>query len=181
MSRLLDLERIIDTERRCFYKFGKAFKEIRDNRLYRELLFNTFEAYLKKRWDMSRSQAYRLIDASRVIENLSPVGDMLPENESQVRPLVQLKPFDQRRVWSAFLSSGAEVNARNIRRFILKTTNSSKIDRDLIEVISTRYKEAVVTMLEEIRLARQDGFRTTSRQAALFWLRVMKDNILLKV
>lgn len=180
MSRLLELEQIIDTERRCFYKFGRALKEIRDDRLYRELLFDTFEAYLKKRWDMSRSQAYRLIDASRVIENLSPTGDTLPENEAQVRPLTRLRPFDQRRIWSAFLSSGAELNARNIRRFVAKAADTATIDRDLIAVISAGYKQAVMAMLEQIRITRQDGFRTTSRQAALFWLRIMKEEILWK-
>jgi len=181
MSRLLHLENIIDTQRRCFYKFGKALKEIRDDRLYRELLFDTFEAYLKKRWDMSRSHAYRLIEACRVIENLSPIGDILPENEAQLRPLVQLKPFDQRRIWKAFLSSGAELSARNVRRFVLKAANSPKIDNNLIDVISAGYKQAVMVMLEQIRLARHSGWRTTSRQAGLFWLRVMKDKISLKV
>ncbi len=181
MSRLLDLETIIDTERRCFYKFGKALKEIRDDRLYRELLFDTYEAYLKKRWDMSRSHAYRLIEASRVIKNLSPIGDILPENEAQLRPLVQLNPFDQRRIWRAFLSSGAELKARNIRRFVSKAMSGPKADNDLIEIVSISYKKAVMAMLAEIRLARQDSWQTTSRQAGLFWLRVMKDKILLKV
>lgn len=181
MSRLLHLEGIIDTERRCFYKFGKALKEIRDERLYRELLFVTFEAYLKKRWDMSRSHAYRLIEASRIIENLSPIGNILPENEAQLRPLAPLTPSDQRLVWRDFLSSGKELNAQNVRSFVLKATNSPEIDNDLIDRIDAEYKQAVLTMLSEIRLARQNGWQTTSRQAGLFWLRIMKDKILLRV
>jgi hypothetical protein len=36
-------------------------------------------------------------------------------------------------------------------------------------------------MLAEIRLAHQDGWVGTSRQAAMFWLRVMKDKIASKL
>jgi hypothetical protein len=182
MSRLLDLEAIIHTNRGSFYHIGTALKQLRDDRLYRELLFDTFEAYLKKRWDMSRSHAYRLIEASRVIDNLSPIGDTLPENEAQLRPLVQLEPFDQRRIWRAFLLSGSELTASNVRRFVLKAAGGgSKSDNDRTEIISAGYIQAVMAMLNQIRLAEQDGWRSTSRQAALFWLRVMKDKILLKV
>jgi len=77
MSRLLDLERIIESGQSGFYQTGKSLREVRDDRLYRELMFESFNAYLKSRWDMGRSQAYRLIEASRVIDNLSPIGDKL--------------------------------------------------------------------------------------------------------
>jgi hypothetical protein len=55
---------------------------------------------------MSRSQAYRLIEAARIIDNLSPIGDTLPENEAQLRALVKLTPFDQRRIWRDFIGAG---------------------------------------------------------------------------
>jgi hypothetical protein len=87
MNRLLHLESIIESGQGGFYQIGKALREVRDDRLYRKLLFNSFDSYLKNRWDMGRSQAYRLIEASRVIDNLSPIGDILPENEAQLRPL----------------------------------------------------------------------------------------------
>ena len=115
---MLHLETLIETERRCFYKIGKALKEVRDDRLYRELLFDSFESYLKQRWDMSRSHGYRLIEAARVIDNLSPIGDILPENEAQLRPLMRLTPFDQCKIWRDFLSTGTELKAINIRRFV---------------------------------------------------------------
>ena len=180
-SRLVQLESVIESEHRCFYKIGKALKEIRDDRLYRELLFDSFEAYLKMRWDMSKSYAYRLIEACRVIDNLSPIGDVLPENEAQLRPLTNLKPLDQRRIWRDFLAAGMELNARNIERFVSKYVNENKAKIDLTNVISTGYKQAVLSMLEQIRLAGQDGWRSTSRQAGLFWLSVMKERIVTKV
>ena len=177
MNRLVHLETIIETERRCFYKIGKALKEVRDERLYRQLLFDSFEIYLKQRWDMSRSQGYRLIDAARVIDNLSPIGDKLPENEAQLRPLIHLSPSDQCRVWRDFLATGTELKANNIRRFVLKYVSGEKKGIDQSELISVDYKNAVLAMLKEITLARQDGWQNTSRDAGLFWLRVMKEKI----
>ena len=180
-NRLMQLEEMIESERRYFYKIGKALKEIRDERLYRQLLFESFEAYLKDRWDMSKSHAYRLIEASRIIDNLSPLGEVLPENEAQLRPLGHLNPFDQRRIWRDFLAAGMALNARNIQRFASKYVSAEKSRMDLTNIISTSYKQAVMAMLEQIRLAGCDGWRSTSREAGLFWLRVMKEKIVAKV
>lgn len=180
-NRLVQLEEVIDSQRRCFYQIGQALKEIRDDRLYRQLLFESFEAYLKERWDMSKSHAYRLIEASRVIDNLSPLGEVLPENEAQLRALGHLNPMDQRRIWRDFLAAGITLNARNIERFVSKYVRSEKARIDLTNMISTSYKQAVMAMLEQIRLAGCDGWQSTSRQAGLFWLRVMKEKIVAKL
>lgn len=180
-NRLIELESAIESERRRFYEVGKALKEIRDDRLYRELMFDSFEAYLKKRWDLSRSHAYRLIEACRVIDNLSPVEDVLPENEAQLRPLAQLTPADQRKIWREFVASGMELNAAGIQRFVSKYVNGKKAKIDLTGVVSNDYKQAVLAMLQQIRIAGQDGWRKTSREAGLFWLRVMKEKIVAKV
>jgi hypothetical protein len=180
MNRLLHLETIIETERRCFYKIGKALKEVRDERLYRQLLFDSFKSYLKQRWDMSRSQGYRLIEAARIIDNLSPIGEKLPENEAQLRPLIHLSPSDQCKIWRDFLATGTELKARNIRRFVLTYMSCEKKGIDQSELISVDYKNAVMAMLKEITLARQDGWQNTSRDAGLFWLRVMKEKIVSK-
>jgi len=177
MNRLLHLETIIETERRCFYKIGKALKEVRDERLYRQLLFDSFKSYLKQRWDMSRSHGYRLIEAARIIDNLSPIGEKLPENEAQLRPLIHLSPSDQCKIWRDFLATGTELKARNIRRFVLTYMSCEKKGIDQSELISVDYKNAVMAMLKEITLARQDGWQNTSRDAGLFWLRVMKEKI----
>jgi hypothetical protein len=180
MNRLIHLETLIETEHRCFYKIGKALKEVRDDRLYRLHLFDSFESYLRKRWDMSRSQGYRLISAAKVIDNLSSIGDKLPENEAQLRPLMGFTPYDQRKIWCGFLSTGVQLKAINIRRFVLSTVNSENKDINQSELISVDYKNAIMAMLKEITLARQDGWRSTSRRTGLFWLHVMKEKIISK-
>lgn len=91
-------EQIITQGIQTFVEVGHALLSIRDQRLYRQS-YGTFEDYLSQRWDLSRPHAYRMIDAAVVVENLSPIGDIVPVNESQARPLASLPPEQQREVW----------------------------------------------------------------------------------
>ena len=178
-ERLSDLEKIIADQRYYFYEIGKALKEIRDKRLYKIALFDNFEAYTKNRWDMSRSQAYRLINAFTVVNNLSPIGDKFPENEAQARLLTQFNKDKQCKIWRDFLKTGVEVTALNLRKFILiKTKKQKTVPDDQTNLISDNYMETVNAMLEQIRAAQNDGWQATSRQAALMWNRVMYEKIL---
>ena len=178
-GRLTHLENIIAGNQNRFYEIGKALKEIRDFRLYTLTLFETFEAYARARWDIGRSQAYRLINAYNVISNLSPIGDRLPGNETQTRPLVQLDPIEQRKIWKEFLSMGLEVTARNIEKFINERkakVNLKSIDRT--DQISEDYRQTVQEMLNQVQIAQNGHWQKTSRQAALLWHRVIREKIL---
>ena len=84
---LATCEAALDNLRVAFWAAGKALQVIRDARLYRDT-HATFEDYVEQRWDMSRSQAYRLVDAWPLAERLSPMGDKL--NERQIRELLPL-------------------------------------------------------------------------------------------
>ena len=180
-DRLTHLEDLIARNQSYFHEIGKALKEIRDARLYKLTLFETFEAYTRARWDMGRAQAYRLIQSYKVIKNLSPIGDILPENESQVRPLTQLDPLEQRKVWKNFLNTGIDITAPNIKKFIAacKKVDQSK-PADLTDQISLEYMDAVLGMIEQVRIAQHDNWKKTSRQAGLLWNRVIKEKILSK-
>lgn len=178
-ERLTTLENVINKNRRSFYVIGKALKEIRDDRLYRFLLFKTFEAYTRARWETGKSQAYRLIEACHVIDNLSPIGDILPENEAQVRSLATLAPAAQRKIWRDFLMTGVELSALNIRKQIASCiTGNPGTEADRTGIISDTYKKAALAMLEQIRQAQSDGWQSTSREASLFWNRIMKEKIM---
>ena len=180
---LIDLEAIIEAHRKSFYAVGQALFEIRDHRLYRQIGFDRFEDYVKSRWDMGISHSYRLIDAFKVVNNLSPIGEILPTNEARARCLTKLDPSRQREVWRAFLASGIKQNARNIARFVSSYTDKKGFCRPQgrIDVISEDYQQAVMAMLYQIRLAQNDHWQSTSRQAALYWNQVMKEKILWKL
>lgn len=182
-SRLTQLEGVIDANQRNFYQIGKALKQIRNERLFKDLLFDRFETYVKQRWDMSRSQAYRLIEASAVVDNLSPIGDgALPANESQARALARYKKEEQRKIWRGFICSGITLTAANLRKYardhLKRTKPAKKPKTSTVDIIAADFKAAAMTLLEQIRLARNDGWQTTSKQAALFWLKMMRDVVI---
>ena len=117
----LHLERQVE---RAFYLAGKALKELRDRRLYRST-HKTFEEYCRDRFGMKRAHSYRLIDAALVVDNLSPkclqIGDILPTNENQVRPLTKLSPEQQRSVWQQAVSeAGGKVPPGRIVKDIVQ-------------------------------------------------------------
>lgn len=177
-DRLKHLEDIIANNQYRFYEIGKALGEIRDSRLYKQILFTTFEAYARDRWDIGRSQAYRLINAYKVVGNLSPIGDRLPGNETQTRPLVPLAPPEQRKIWKDFLNTGMEVTARNIKSFVDdRKTKKNPPSSDHTDQISDGYMGAVQEMLHQVRYAQNDQWQKTSRQAALLWNRVIQEKI----
>jgi hypothetical protein len=174
--RLAHLEAVIQKYRQDFYAVGKALNEIRDGRHYQKLSFKTFERYVNVRWDLSKSQAYRLIEAFAVIVNLSPIGDVLPKNEAQTRPLTRLDAHSQRKAWRGFLKTQKPLSALNIKRFI--SLDEQRQPSRFVEIVSEQYKQAVSAMLSQITIAQNDRWRSTSQRSALYWNKVMKEKIL---
>ena len=178
MERLIQLETLIAGSQEHFDNMGQALKEIRNNRLYKLALYDTFEAYTRARWDIGRSQAYRLIKFHEVICNLSPIGNIMPANESQVRPLAQLDFCEQQEIWKEFINSGNDLTALNIKKFIDSHKTKPETKPDLSDQITAEYMNVVKAMLEQIRAARHDHWQKTSQQAALLWHRVIQERIL---
>ncbi len=98
-NSLLNLENIIQKGLSSFYEVGAALITIRNSRLYRET-HGTFEEYCQDRWNIKRRQAYRLIDAAEVVENVSLGTQTPPATERQARPLAPLIPEQQREAWT---------------------------------------------------------------------------------
>lgn len=82
-------ERVIERGLMSFMEVGTALIAIRDGKLYRGT-HGTFEDYCQQRWGISRSYAHRTIGAVEVVNNLLPIGNILPATESQARPLTAL-------------------------------------------------------------------------------------------
>ncbi len=68
-SRLQQLEEIIEQDIEGFSRVGNALIEINESRLYR-LTHSTFEAYMKDRWDISKSNGYELMRSAKCIDGL---------------------------------------------------------------------------------------------------------------
>ena len=100
-TRLTFLEELFEEDRLGFVRAGNTLAAIRDENLYHDVA-DTFDAYCRIRWDLSRQHAYRLIDAAQVVETVSPIGDIPPpQNEAQARELAKLATEqEQATAWS---------------------------------------------------------------------------------
>lgn len=100
VSRLADLEEVIQHGLETFVEVGQALAEIRDSRLYGES-FETFEAYCQQRWDFSKPYAHRLIVAAEIVQEVVPIGTA-PRTESVARELAPLReePDVLRETWA---------------------------------------------------------------------------------
>ena len=111
----LHLERKVE---RAFYEAGRALKELRDRRLYRNTN-KTFEEYCCTRFGYGKNNANMKILAANVVDELEKMttigGQILPTSERQVRPLTKLEPEQQRQAWkSAVESAGGKVPSGRI-------------------------------------------------------------------
>lgn len=90
-------EGIIERGNKTFVEVGRALLTIRDHEngvLYKKR-YGTFEKYWRERWDFERAHVYRLMDAAKLFEEMSPLGEVfpgapLPTTESQMRALKRL-------------------------------------------------------------------------------------------
>jgi hypothetical protein len=121
-ERFAELEQIIEHGLGTFVDVGRALYEIQQRRLYRAVGYTTFADYVARRWDISSAHAYRQIDASKVIDILSPTGEMpLPANEAQARELAPFvnDPEAVRAIWRETVEDGGgRITAKSIRQHI---------------------------------------------------------------
>jgi hypothetical protein len=143
-SELKQLETTIDGHMHAFVETGRALKKIRDDELYKLQGYKQFENYCSDRWGFQRAHAYRLIDSSRVMENLSIDREagpsVTPSNESQVRPLAKLEPEEQRQVWERAIEEAPKNKQEQpkITANLINKLVKEMVDDDLTTEIDTK-------------------------------------------
>jgi hypothetical protein len=131
--RLDELERIIGRGMPTFLEVGSALFEIRESALYRAS-HQSFNAYCRERWEMSRSNAYRLIGAAQTTKQIacqkvSPAGDnscpdsepdpVIPPNEWMARPLSRLPETERAAAWQeAVRETGGKPTQQDVVRAV---------------------------------------------------------------
>ena len=127
-------EAVIERGLKSFIDVGNALLTIRDNRLYKDG-HATFEDYCRERWGMVRRQADRLISAAETVEILRPIG-LIPESESQARPLTRLPVEDQPIVWQQAVDTApnGKVTAKHVEE-ILSTATAHEIHTKLTPLV----------------------------------------------
>ncbi|HXH35715.1 MAG TPA: hypothetical protein VNJ54_15135 [Plantibacter sp.] len=89
-ASLADLEVVISRGMSSFVEVGNALATIKREMRYVEAGFDSFEAYCKQRWDMSRDHADNTIGAARVTTIVGTHGLPAPATEWVARPLMRL-------------------------------------------------------------------------------------------
>ncbi|MDP9474931.1 MAG: hypothetical protein M3R38_04450 [Actinomycetota bacterium] len=117
-KRLRQLEKLVERGMREFVAVGRALREIQDSTLYRED-YPTFGVYCERRWDLSRSTAYRRIDQAiveEVLDGASPAGDTMPVSERQARAIAPLAKTHKDEALALWVKSVTDAGgARNLR------------------------------------------------------------------
>lgn len=192
IKRLEELEGVVKNNFLAFVELGTALAEIRDKRLYRNDEGRTWEGYCRELWDMSSRHAERLIASSVVIENLKtrPIGRIspdhpgfvLPINESQARPLANLEPEEQKKIWEHILERRLtqfkkgqfpKITATTVKKAVQKFHGENldvTIDQTIKEstegrkdVKSEQFFEAYNVFTEQIKKEHASNWRHTSR------------------
>jgi hypothetical protein len=132
-ERFAELEQIIEHGLGTFVDVGRALLEIQQRRLYRADGHRTFADYVAKRWDLSSAHAYRQIEASKIVDILSPIGEVpLPANEAQARELAPLvnDPEAVREVWIETIQRGeGRVTAKAVREHVSARRPEARMPR----------------------------------------------------
>lgn len=151
-DRRATLEETVEHGRDTFIEVGKALQEIRDERLYRSTHVS-FGDYLQDRWNMGRSQGYRLIDAAvvaGVVTDVSPIGDTSTEDDPDWLERIQRQygyeggpPQDDSAEWEQKFG-GKRANGHEERRI---AQAQAKADRPPAPEIPPPANEAVARRL----------------------------------
>jgi hypothetical protein len=137
-----------------FIEVGEALFIIRDKRLYRRE-FKTFEDYCQQKWSMPRRHVNRMIAASETIINLGPIGPILPQSESQIRPLTSLEPEIQKEVWKEVVKQNEETRQPITAAKVQSVVNDWKPVNQEIKEVKSEPMFAISTPEELLKKAKE--------------------------
>jgi len=98
-----DIEIADQLEELAHYVKGKRLEAIKENWWYKNLGYKTFDSYCRERWNISGSHGLKLIEVSKVIENIkmnSTMTNQLPTTQRQTWGLIGLEPKQQVEAWN---------------------------------------------------------------------------------
>lgn len=209
-GRLQELEGVIEANFKGFVAVGMALSEIREDRLYRRQ-YRTFEEYCVNLWDVKKSQAYNLINASVVVQNLSTIVDknnntdakntpeiLLPSNEAQARELAKLPPEEQVYVWERTVNlannTKTKITAKSVKQMV-RFHRGEELDKEIkkgkedirksrenrSDFQSDDFTAAFDQFFDQVRIEKEANWRNTSRKTVYRILAGILDMVSLAV
>lgn len=133
-TTLANCERTIAAGMKTFVEVGTALATVRNSRLYRAT-HSTFEGYCTDRWQLERSAAYRLIEASGVVSAIADTGaETLPSNVGQTRELAKAPAAERTQLWSrTVVETNGNPTAAAVRAIRERTTLVDRATGEIVE------------------------------------------------
>ena len=127
-------EAALENYKEAEFEAGRALRAIRDKRLYRATHAD-FESYCAERWGFRGRNAYHLIDAADVLDDLTAADgvDALPAYASHARGLATLSVDDRVAVWKGLVEEqGPRVTTNDVTEAVkaLKDERGSALAED---------------------------------------------------
>jgi len=124
MKKLKQLEKIISSNIKKPFEVGRALREIRDSRLYKQEHEN-FKQYVENKWGITKSGAYQKIKCA-------DIHDIIPEiqNESQAAELCRLGKSKRniKSIWNQDQKQNKPITQRLLKKLIDKKLGITKMD-----------------------------------------------------
>lgn len=135
-GRFQELEMVIENGLQTFYDVGAALIEIKNNPQWWDAQYGTWENYLRKRWDISKSYESRLVSATQFVDRIKtelPIGNNILINEYQIRPILTLPQEKQVEAWQKAVESvpeGERLTHRHVKAVVKELTQDDSEEDD---------------------------------------------------
>jgi hypothetical protein len=127
VSRLARLESTILAGLQQFIDVGNALVEIREAKLYQDQ-YETFEAYCRQKWGMSKTHANRLILGAQAVHQLGNI-EVRPSAEAQIRPLTKVPESERGAAWARAVTAagGRRPTAAQVQEAVSGVVIASRV------------------------------------------------------
>ena len=147
----------------AWYQTGLILMKIRDDGDYKEI-YGTFKNYIEERWGFNEKQGYRLLNAAELTQKIAQIssknrlksnqiGDVLPQNESQLRPLLDTLKTDSERVtvWQNVVEASKNEGVKITAAFVQEKVDEFIASGEVM-TLSTALSQAYKTVLNNVTL-----------------------------
>ncbi|BBO74437.1 hypothetical protein DSCW_18540 [Desulfosarcina widdelii] len=174
------LEKIVEDNLVTWMQVGLALKEIKERELYRTT-HDSWEQYVKDRFDIARSTSYQLTSGVEVVENVRNADiefPFFPEKEALVRPLTKLEPEEQPRAWKLAIDRARDMEEKTVMaRHVIWAVQAMRGQtggetlrgkiKNVMEDLPETFRDAFKTITESIYEAKRNRFVGVDRKKML--------------
>ena len=195
-QRLEKLEAVVDKGLDAWLKVGNALVAIKRQKLWR-IDSRTFNAYCKKRFNITSRRAYQLIGAAEVVADLGTIVhnvevvqspdppvtkfnvEVVPANESQARPLTRLEPAERQSAWDKAVETApnGKVTAKHVEQVVAERIPESapkRVDRkEYPPCTAKQFADLAIGQLDQIKP--DDEERLQAFDQVEEWIKARRD------